>query len=246
MLALSLALEQLAALDLSRIRRVWLLSDSLTSCRLLAQRWLPRTGALQLSLWSILDKIHTTLTHNKTLRIILSKVQAHAGIPGNEKADKLAKKAMMRAKLHPQHTFSASYCSLKAALKQHERDQWRDLYRNHSSDPAKPFFHTFRALVRRPTSKFVEMFDQLSRTEVHIITRCLTDRLPLRTFEVHVGVGSDAHCTACKVAETTNHFLFTCRRFRNPRTALRNATSSTRATCSFIFSHTTNRQPQSN
>ena len=109
------------------------------------------------------------------------------------------------------------------------KDTWNKDYKNKclTYQTQNPWnFNYFRSRIQAPTTRFKRLINELDRTQAHIITRILTDRLPLKPFFISIGLKYDSTCDSCGVRESLLHFIFKCtkhskhrktmiRRFRN-------------------------------
>ena len=109
--ALKAATELLIEEDCNQ-QNIVMLSDSLSALQSLTN------GPTDLCTQQLHNSLQTLSDNN---RVVLKWVPAHAGIAGNETADRLAKAA---AKL-PQPHFSTSYKEAKTLLKQKQKSAWR-------------------------------------------------------------------------------------------------------------------------
>ena len=68
-----------------------------------------------------------------------------------------------------------------------------------------------------PTSKFKRLFEELSRREVSILMRVISNRLPLKDFYYKIKRSDSPDCVECKCTENANHYLFRCKRYHVQR-----------------------------
>ena len=60
-------------------------------------------------------------------------------------------------------------------------------------------------------------FEELSRLQVSIIMRVMSDTLPLQKFYLTIKRTNTADCRTCNSTENANHFIFRCKRHHRER-----------------------------
>ena len=167
--------------------------------------------------------MHLIINNTEIKYISIIKVPAHKGIRWNERADRLANQYREAAKW----PISAATCwSSRTALsyiKRETKQQWENEYKlncleHQINNPHRVNY--FRTFIKQPTKRFKRVFTKLNRTETHIITRALTNRLPLHTFFSEIGLRSGSKCNTCGVDESINHFIFNCPKFNKQRRSM--------------------------
>ena len=139
----------------------------------------------------------------------------HAGIPGNERADREAKKAargltsdtkllppLLRRKL----TFNSA--ALKEKHLNNIYTKWKTEWR---SSPRGIKMKTLDDST--PSNTFLNLIcnNKLTRKESSFLTQLCTEHIPLNSYLYKFKLVDSPRCPACgAVSETTHHFLFTC------------------------------------
>lgn len=166
----------------------------------------------------LLQTCRTTLRQLKMNghNVTLAWVPAHKGIPGNEKADALAKRAAgygERSLITPEWQ-CFTHDSLQALLRSwHVRWSKADLGR---------FCYS---IVPRPSLKpWYQKFQNINRVEIRTACRIASNHYRLNNHLNRINITNSALCNFCDDAiyENVDHILFYCQAFNSPRQELEN------------------------
>jgi len=175
-------------------------------------------------------RIGNMIEKNKSKKRYSLKLQwtaGHEGIPGNELADKEAKRAAeghtSEANLLPSYlkrTLAINISAVKQKhnleLKQRWTNEWRSSYRGKEMlkiDDSTP----------SPRFLYAISHSDLSRKAASLITQLLTTHIPLNSFLKRIKKVDSARCPACGTnPETVRHFLLECPGYAFERWMLEN------------------------
>jgi len=145
--------------------------------------------------------------HN--VEIQLQWIPGHAGIPGNERADTLAKKGASC----PQENTAASIETARQIIKRTKKEIWMREWAN--SDKGKAIFE----FMEKPNKK--DEINLLKRPEQVNIFRLRSRHVPLNAHLKRIGVLTSSECPLCRCPEeTVDHHLFLCPALDDLRTVL--------------------------
>ena len=180
---------------------------------------------LRWSLHNLISKFH--------IRVVLQWVPAHTGIPGNERADDLAKKG---ASL-PQPDTPVAYSTCCQIVKSNSKEEWLNTW-TMGTTGRRMYDHMTKPLLNDPINK-------LSRKDQSLIFQLRTGHVPLNYHLNRIGVKPTAACPLCDYTpETVDHLLFFCRRVTdlrgrflpktpNTQNCLYTSTDNLKKTCTF-------------
>jgi hypothetical protein len=148
--------------------------------------------------------------------IVFRWISSHSGVPGNEMADKEAKKAAegqsSQRNLLPallRNPLPKSATATKRVFREKIMEEWT-ARRNASKrkgrmDLIDPSFSP---------SAFQKLISTFNRNEATTLNRIRSNHVPLNAFLHRIKRADDPTCTRCGMAdETTRHFLFECSAF---------------------------------
>ena len=191
-----------------------------------------KSKALNQSGQSLVQNIITMIDGLRAtgVEIDLRWVPAHVGIPGNEKADKEAKKAMGPRKIRKRNNkvveVDTKYTALPAygtkplqkcvrtTLAKAALAEWRKEWETETKG------RHLRLLVNAPTRDVLEIHKGLDKQLSSLVFQMRTGKIGLRKFlyEQRVPGVEDKGCDLCGQEEqTVYHILSTCRKFRAER-----------------------------
>ncbi|CAG2166254.1 unnamed protein product [Oppiella nova] len=176
---------------------VCLYTDSLSSIMALKDH--DSTHPLVCKIWDLLTELYRRQT-----RIAFIKVAAHTGVPGNERADSLAKSA-------PETDHKAygmrSVLNCKTHIRDKAREKWEEIWRSSETRGlAKALFPTIKSRI---SAKVYKMG--------HYVTQALTGHGQYDQYLHRIGVKESADCRVCGAEDTARHRLFVCQRFETER-----------------------------
>uniref|UniRef100_A0A1I8I9W0 non-specific serine/threonine protein kinase n=1 Tax=Macrostomum lignano TaxID=282301 RepID=A0A1I8I9W0_9PLAT len=220
----------LAAPDPAELSPVRICSDSLSALSALASG--PgSTGATMIdAVWGSLADLAARGTS-----VHLQWVPGHAGIPGNEAVDEIAKQGTTLA----QGTAPVPLAAAQAAVRRYCLARWHQIYNAAATEAASTSslaWHlacTAGRLPPQPTS-------DLTRRQERLICQLRADRCPaLRGFQAAIGVDVAPTCRFCGDGEeTAAHLLISCPALTSHRCRLWGQARSPRQ-----FSRTASRPP---
>ncbi|KAJ3476748.1 hypothetical protein NLI96_g10952 [Meripilus lineatus] len=214
-----LGLEIIAATP--RITKATILLDNQAAITALKKRP-PKSGQHLVKLF------HTTMERLKakrrTLRVRLAWVPGHRGVKGNEKVDGKAKGAAegnvtpvphhLRALTNIPRSAAAAKATYKAGVAKEWTTRWRQS--KHGKRIAK-FDRT------PPGRQATRPYKSLPKYASSILTQLRSGHMALNQYLARFNIVDSPNCALCRVPETVDHFLFSCRRFLEERGRLRMA-----------------------
>ena len=193
--------------------------------------------------YQLMNKIINICNKLKKLNIKINiyKVRSHTNVRGNEKADKLAKKAARRAKNNrynfykfnctkyyntalnpPTVDISFLYEKLKKKHRYERKLEWNDEFEKQNNKNSN-FFHNSEKLMAqsminkynnklmRNNNKMKNELKYLSAKEAEIINKLRTEYINLNNFEKKFFKKGNGLCNICKVNDTVSHLLLECK-----------------------------------
>ncbi|CAD6927641.1 unnamed protein product [Tilletia controversa] len=139
----------------------------------------------------------------------------HEGVAGNEVADGLAKSAA-RATEDGSSTEPASLAAIKMTIKQHI--SWSATYWTGSSGG---FHRQIRAQTSSGSTR--DALSRLSRAGTSAVVQARTGHAGTNAYLHRFGNVDSPICTVCRVPETMQHLIMTCRRHGDARSTFRRA-----------------------
>ena len=135
-------------------------------------------------------------------------VPSHAGIPGNETADFLARSATTKEPQHdlPNSDIHLSISDIKLIIKDHCFSIWQQQYV--SNFTALKYKNLFPSITDRNSASSPFLF------------RLQTGHCKLNAHMHRIGLHSTGLCSTCSVPEDVNHFLIICPKYEHSRSVL--------------------------
>ena len=219
MQALKLAFERSAQMcETQKFRKISVFSDSLSCIQLVMQMCYPSDNTSQQIILKIRRKIREILRETDVEKITIYKVKAHAGINGNEAADKAAKEALKQSKLKVQNPHMWNLAVAKRVVKEKNNFLYKKDYQvENELKITQQIEKSIRNVIRKPRSDIWLMMSKLSRAQMTIIVRAMTNRLPTKFFMNKIGNSKTRRCSECGRYDTSRHYLFYCRKFSHYR-----------------------------
>ena len=150
------------------------------------------------SIKNLTKSIDSFLTDHD-VELTLQWIPGHANIPGNERADKLAKQG---ASL-PQTDVPTSLETAKQQIRCNKKEEWMNDWARSTTGRAI-FTH-----MTTPTPK--DSINSLKRGEQTTVFRLRSQHVPLNSHLKRIGVIADSSCPLCPCPdETVAHHLFHC------------------------------------
>ena len=175
----------LEARELDQVRTLCLLTDSRSSLQLLKRGAAGQTMALAADVWELLHALA-----DRGVDSTLQWVPGHAGLDGNETADRLAGEAAAQE----QAAVPVDLSSTRAAIKRHVRGLMARRVKAVHPHPAPTPDH-----------------DNLTRWEAVTLSQLRTGTSPLtRDTLLKIGLAADEQCPACGEPDSAAHLLLSC------------------------------------
>jgi ribonuclease HI len=189
----------------------------------------------------------STRANNSQAAIDIRWISSHSGVPGNKKADKLAKEAaegrasrradlpsLLRKPL-PVNASSSKQHYL-ASLKRAWRANWLHSPRKDKMDRMDDTF---------PFTKYHKRQDALSRAHASLLMQVRSGHLPLNFYLHRIRKAESKRCQACSLeqgdntpTETIQHFLYDCEAYANQRKSLLRSIGASNIALREIMLHT--------
>ena len=138
----------------------------------------------------------------------------HAGIDGNDIADKLAKEAAEKAQVNPPSTVEITLADVIAANKLRSNNIWQTRWELSPSDTGRELFKY------KPDIASNCLIDVPSKRQYKIITQLRTGYSKLHSYQAKINKNLSPLC-ACGDVETVQHYLFNCPNYITARCAFR-------------------------
>ena len=137
-------------------------------------------------------------------------VPAHLGIPGNEKADLLAKKAAtatsLRSTVHIPLNQEEYFAHCKKSIFNSWKFKWTSNF---------PQLHQVK-----PTTQPWKLHDSLPRRFSTLLSQFRLGKTSLNFYLYNINKANSPLCPNCNQLETISHYLFICRQYENQRSIL--------------------------
>lgn len=152
---------------------------------------------------------------NKGTKVSLIWIPGHCGIPGNEKADRLARAAIH---LCQDSQFCIPLQEIKNLWKERSLKDLMSWCQQESRSRGGFYVKNYLDGARRP------WFHKLSMNRKLIITinRLRSGHTSLRSSLYRFNIVDSPYCLTCDEEETPNHVFWVCPAFENQRTEFRN------------------------
>ncbi|XP_018021012.1 uncharacterized protein LOC108677310 [Hyalella azteca] len=187
--------------------RIWpsvICTDSLSSLQLLSQ-------PLPTSYTHLIASIHNLLTRIPAGAVKFQWIPSHTGVPGNEAADKVARRAASSESIPVELPLDVT--ELKSMVRQ---EVWR-FWQSKWTSARGQFALGMTKLSVRPWS----LRTLQSRRFETLFARLRLGTAPLNKALYQIRQAPSPLCTSCQVAETTHHYLIACKEYNEARSQLR-------------------------
>ena len=155
---------------------------------------------------NISNTIHKLISSHK-VDVILQWIPGHVGLPGNERADKLAK---MGAQC-PQTNQITSMRTAKQIINENMKKAWMTQWAE--DDKGRSVFNFM------PTPNKNDPINKLRRAQQVVIFRLRSEHIQLNKHLNRIGVRENARCPLCScLEESVAHYLYECPALDNLRT----------------------------
>ena len=176
----------------------------------------------------LIDLFHSELKDIKKfrpgLRLHLNWVPGHEGVDGNELADQKAKDAARGAssplphRLHTLCDLPVSIAALQDSAKKDLRTKWATIW---ATDNHAQRIRSFDPTP--PGKKILHFLRQFPKADSSIMVQLRSAHAGLNAYLFRFNAVDSPLCTLCQVPETVDHYLFSCRKYLQPRSDLRSA-----------------------
>ncbi len=138
-------------------------------------------------------------------------VPAHIGVKGNEKVDKVAKKALKKEKVEMQIRISKA--EVKCIIWEKVNHEWQEMWDNEGKG---------RHLYQIQKSVKVNKVGSGNRKEEIVLTRLRLGHCALNKTLKMIGKHQTGLCEECQEEESVEHVILHCRRYQREREIMEN------------------------
>lgn len=148
--------------------------------------------------------------------VTLRWIPGHEGVPGNETADRAAKKAALRGVRREIVPGDISYWTMlgaaaKRRIRQSAKDAWEQSWdKQKSGKPTKK-------LVTCPSKRTLTYWSYLRKATTSILIQLRTERIGLAHYLWRINKRDNPYCECGFGGQTTRHILMQCPQYRDER-----------------------------
>lgn len=196
-----------------RDKNYTIISDSQSAIKAIAN---PSNKPGQAIVHRILDRISTF--RDRRIKLRLHWIPGHAGIEGNELADRLAKQAVTSEK---QHRFGRLVSTSKRTARRKIQEEWQEEWKTSPKGQ-----HLKRIDDSLPARRAFRIYGQLTRHRTYLMIQMRTGHSWLAPHSRRFKFTDDDRCV-CGAIETVVHVLVDCPRLWEARRELRTQVGGT-------------------
>ena len=203
--------------DFPNITQLTFFSDNASAIKSIVE---PKPSSAQLFALSFLNHIRTLLDSHPTLSVTVAWCPSHCGVPGNERADFLAKEATT---LSCQIPFGTSRSNAKRRSKSHTTKLWQQDWKKTHNVGRFAIANRFHPSLN-PTKHFQDLKDK--REVFGRVLQCRTGHAYTGEFrQSFLPLSPDPITCPCDntILESRNHILSECPRYTQHRKILKKA-----------------------
>ena len=196
-------LESLIWSEINKCSKVAIFSDSLSSLQAIESRKMKHH--LVRRIIGICSRLARTCQE-----LVLVWSPSHVGIPGNERADSLAKEAAVSGQISVNMRLSRN--EVEFLISSHCQDLWETYYANSGEES---HYKTIWPDPCKPKE------GNLSRKYSRILFRLETGHCRLNYHLHRIGCHPNGLCSECRIEETVEHFVLYCTKYTHYRQQLK-------------------------
>jgi ribonuclease HI/exonuclease III len=197
--ALRLALEWVeqsqSSQEISVSREIAIFSDSLSALTAIESSKSKTRPNIIISILGLLNKISKH-------KVYFVWIPAHVAIDGNEEADRLAKSALSHAVVDLEVAFERLECM--ETVNKYIENKWQEMYHDNKTGAH------YKAIEPKVSQK-IKFKSQDSRLKEITLSRLRLGKCRLNYYLYKMKRHEDGLCSTCKVPETIEHYLMSCR-----------------------------------
>ena len=171
-----------------------------------------------------------TCRYNLTCRVGIHWIPAHIGVPGNERADKAAKKAATDPYLQRRDSPVRLAAAAKQTIRLKIHKRWEDEWTRDAKTARSTAIPTHR-LFKRPDKKILQLWKSLSKLHTAITIQIRTHRIGLRHFLYKINAIESDRYSCEEGSQMSRYVLQQCPLYTDLRAAILNKINRIRELC---------------